>query len=279
MKSPLRYPGGKSKAINVLHDILFKCFKQHEYIISPFCGGCSFEFSLCNVKHMILCDKFKPLIIFWNIVKHQRDELIEALKIELEFEMTKESFNMFRDELKNMLNEYKTSDCETSDLYIAIDFFILNRCSFSGTTLCGGFSKDAAQNRFTLSSINNISKLELSNIEFIEQDFTETLTNIQENYFIFCDPPYYISNPNLYGNNGDLHSNFDHELFHDYITKCKNDYMICYNDCEYIRDLYKDNLILEAKWFHSINKNTNSSEKRSFERSEIIILSKTRLNQ
>ena len=64
----------------------------------------------------------------------------------------------------------------------------------------------------------------------------------------------------LYGNNGDLHENFDHLGFHDCITNCKNDYIICYNDCEFIRNLYKDHVILSENWSYGMNENKKSSE-------------------
>jgi len=46
MISPLRYPGGKSKAIKIIEDIIIDNFdlKNISTIISPFVGGGSFEF-------------------------------------------------------------------------------------------------------------------------------------------------------------------------------------------------------------------------------------------
>lgn len=122
--------------------------------------------------------------------------------------------------------------------------------------------------RFTKSSLSNIIWLNNPNSEdkFIQkyefkcEDFKETLKNPPKNYFIFCDPPYYLHDSKLYGNNGDLHENFDHLGFHDCITNCKNDYIICYNDCEFIRNLYKDHVILSENWSYGMNENKKSSE-------------------
>lgn len=276
MKSPLRYPGGKTRAISKLYAIVNKYYGDPEYLLSPFCGGCSFEFSLPSIKHAILCDKFKPLIIFWNEVKNNMKQLVEILYEELNDGIEKEDFINYRKELVELYtkDEVKSEDSDKSSyndedkLLIAVYFFIINRCSFSGSTLSGGFSEESAKKRFTKSSLANIVWLNDPNSEnkFIQkyefkcEDFKESLKDPPENYFIFCDPPYYLHDSKLYGNNGDLHENFDHLGFHDYITKCKNDYIICYNDCEFIRNLYKDHVILSENWSYGMNANKKSSE-------------------
>ena len=269
MKSPLRYPGGKSRAISKLQAIVDKYYGEPQYLLSPFCGGCSFEFSLSNLKHAILCDKFKPLIIFWNEVKNNIEELIEILYEELKSGIEKEDFVKYR---KELIELYANDNDKNYDYYnnllIAVYFFIINRCSFSGSTLSGGFSKESAKKRFTKNSLANIIWLNnpKSNTKFIQKyefeckDFKETLINPPENYFIFCDPPYYLHDSKLYGNNGDLHESFNHLEFYNHITNCKNDYIICYNDCEFIRELYKDHIILSESWSYGMNENKKSSE-------------------
>jgi hypothetical protein len=55
----------------------------------------------------------------------------------------------------------------------AIQYFILNRCSFSGSTLSGGFSQEASNGRFTPSSIDRIAALDFADIEIHNADFLE----------------------------------------------------------------------------------------------------------
>lgn len=69
----------------------------------------------------------------------------------------------------------------------------------------------------------------------------------------------------LYGNNGDMHENFNNDLLYNLI-KTKNNWLITYNNCEYIKKLYKDYLIIDVIWSYGMNKSKSSSE--------IIILSK-----
>ena len=54
-KSPLRYPGGKTRACKKLDSILEKNFKieKFENLISPFLGGGSFEFFIQNKYNLL----------------------------------------------------------------------------------------------------------------------------------------------------------------------------------------------------------------------------------
>lgn len=93
-------------------------------------------------------------------------------------------------------------------------------------------------------------------------DFTNFISEIPENEFIFLDPPYYLGDKsNLYGVKGDLHSDFDHSMLCEMLKRL-NRWMLCYNDCEYIRGLYGDGniKIITTKWAYGMNKTKKSSE-------------------
>ena len=77
---------------------------------------------------------------------------------------------------------------------------------------------------------------------------------------LFLDPPYYLENKSkLYGNNGDMHENFDHKKLYNSIYNRKN-WIMTYNNCTYIKDLYKDFKIVETNWSYGMNKDKKSSE-------------------
>jgi hypothetical protein len=42
--------------------------------------------------------------------------------------------------------------------------------------------------------------------------------------------------------------------------KCKKNWILCYNNCEFIRELYSNFKIIEVDWKYSMNKNKESSE-------------------
>jgi len=254
--SPLRYPGGKTRACKILDTIIKQYFDltQIDILLSPFFGGGSFELYFQNNynKQIIANDKFKPLYNFWNEVKINKDALCtELYKIN---PISKTDFQ-----------NYRNTILEVSGIIQALQYFVINRCSFSGATLSGGFSEEASSKRFTKSSIDRIKNLNLSNIIFSNLDFLDFLNNnaaiIDANKtLIFLDPPYYLGNKsNLYGNNGDMHENFDHKLLFDVISSKKN-WIITYNNCEYIKNLYKNYIILEVNWSYGMNKDKKSSE-------------------
>lgn len=258
--SPLRYPGGKTRACKIIDKIIIEHFdiSKFDVLVSPFFGGGSFEFYFQNkYKHkLVVNDKFTPLYNFWKQIKMNKNELCDELnKIQI---VSKELFMEYRKTIMD-LNE----DILKQSTY----YFIINRCSFSGSTLSGGFSKEASIKRYTTSSINKIKNLNFTNIDIYNYDFEYFIDNYtNDKTFIFLDPPYYLEKKSkFYGNNGDMHENFNHLLLFTTI-KNKNNWIITYNDCEYIRDLYKDYLILDINWSYGMNKTKSSSE--------IIIISK-----
>jgi len=253
-KSPLRYPGGKTRACAILDNILGEHFDVtlFDAVISPFLGGGSFEFYLQNKYglNIIANDKFTPLYHFWLQVKTNRADLCaELTKLNV---VTKEDFTKYRTTILELDSEI---------LKQATQYFIINRCSFSGATLSGGFSDEASKKRFTPSSIDRINNLDMSHIELSNLDFAEFINNTNNNRAImFLDPPYYLEKKSkLYGNNGDLHEQFDHQLLFDKISTKKN-WIMTYNNCEYIRKLYKDFKIVDASWSYGMNKSKQSSE-------------------
>jgi DNA adenine methylase len=153
----------------------------------------------------------------------------------------------------------KTIMSEPDALNQACIFFIINRCSFSGATLSGGFSEESSRKRFTESSIKRISKLDLSDIIIENKDFVDFIDAYQ-GFFMFLDPPYYLgNNSKLYGKNGDMHENFNHEKLHD-MVKTKKNWIMTYNNCKFIKDLYKDFEIREVSWSYGMNSSKESSE-------------------
>jgi DNA adenine methylase len=252
--SPLRYPGGKSRACKILDVILQENFniKNFKNIISPFFGGGSFEFYLQNKYnlHIIANDKFKPLYNFWNNCKYNNKELCLELYNYIH-KIDKEIFINFR---KKILNE-------TDNFNEAVMYFIINRCSFSGSTLSGGFSLESSKKRFTKSSIEKIKKLNLNSFEIYNFDFEEFTKNYNEtNNLLFLDPPYYLEKKSkLYGNNGDMHENFNHDKLFNCLSTKKN-WIMTYNNCDYIKNLYKNYKIIETSWNYGMNKTKKSSE-------------------
>lgn len=253
-KSPLRYPGGKTRACKKLETIMKEHFDISDFdnLISPFFGGGSFEFHIQNnyQLNIIANDKFTPLYNFWNISKNNKENLCAELTKKIDM-IDKDDFTCLRKQIMEEKNEMNQS----------IMYFIINRCSFSGATLSGGFSLEASKKRFTKSSIERIKKLDLRKFNIYNLDFEDFInTNQDTKNLIFLDPPYYLEKAStLYGNNGDMHDTFDHDKLYKCLST-KQKWFMTYNNCEYIKNLYKDFKIIETSWNYGMNKTKKSSE-------------------
>ena len=246
MKSPLRYPGGKTRAVKILEK-----YVPHgaHTVVSPFFGGGSFEIALARSGlHVKANDLFFPLYTFWSTLQKHPEALEQ--KVREYMPVSKDTFHSLR---------HGISSCE-GPIDIAASYFIINRCSFNGSTFCGGYSQAAASGRLTESSLQTLRDIQLDAFEFSCLDACDFLAKCPEKpgVFVYADPPYYISSY-IYGKDGDLHEAFDHEKFARTIKKRK-DWVLSYNDCEYIRQLYSDCTIHEEKWSYGMNASKASSE-------------------
>ena len=247
--SPLRYPGGKTRAIAILESYMVNYYPSRKVLLSPFFGGGSFELHMKTKGYIIKAnDLFLPLYTFWQTKQNDCDTLIENIRHKMP--VTKDKFRHFRETIMTTLDDQDK----------ASSFFIINRTSFSGATLCGGFSQQASQKRLTESSIQRLKFCDTSDIIFTNLDCNIFLENHPEdmNTVIYADPPYYIDTY-IYGKDGDMHAKFDHQLFAKTMLE-RSDWIISYNDCEFIRDLYKDCQIFQEKWSYGMNASKKSSE-------------------
>ena len=91
-------------------------------------------------------------------------------------------------------------------------------------------------------------------------DFIDLSDLINDKRLIFLDPPYNLEKKSkLYGNNGDMHENFNHQLLFELI-KTKRNWIMSYNNCDYIKSLYKDFIIIDVNWSYGMNHNKKSLE-------------------
>lgn len=231
-KSPLRYPGGKQRAIQQISAL----FPVHadEYR-EPMVGGGSVYFyakSKNFANSYWINDLFSELVAFWTSVKESES----CAKLMVELEQLRSSFGS-AEEIKEYFHSARKE--ETSDAYrMAFLFFFFNRVTFSGTTRAGGFSAAASLSRFTASSIERLRPMPdaLAGTEITELDFQTVIEKPGRDVFIFLDPPYYTATK-LYGKNGDLH-NFGHERLASVLRASSHRFLITYDDCPEIRELY-----------------------------------------
>ena len=150
LKTPLRYPGGKSRAIK------FLCQHFPERISSyrePFVGGGSMAIYVTKNMPWVpvwVNDAHYPLYAFWKTLQQQGSRLaMDLLKVKTA------TYNSIDDQ-KQMFKDAKEF-IKTADEYtVGLCFFILNKCSFSGLSESSSFSKQAYDGNFTLNNIKNL---------------------------------------------------------------------------------------------------------------------------
>ncbi len=245
LKSPLRYPGGKSRAIKILYDFIPEGTKE---LCSPFFGGGSFEiFCAQNGIKVYGYDNFRPLVDFWQWLLKEPTKLADAVK---KFHpITREDFY-----------KLQKKHVESQDSFErAVMFYVLNRASFSGSTLSGGMASggDDDNPRFTLSSIDRIRNFKIKNLKVKFANFTKSIKK-HPDVLLYLDPPYLIEN-SLYGVRGDLHRDFDHDKLCQ-ILKTRKKWILSYNDSTKIREMYSGYTIIEVNWLYGMSKNKISSE-------------------
>ena len=227
LKTPLRYPGGKSRAVPKLLQWLPS--REITEYREPFLGGGSMAIEMTRrLPEEIpiwVNDLYEPLYNFWVQLRDNGDYLHRELMRAKNFHPDEESARKLFLDSKENLNDSKRSQEDR-----AVDFYIINKCSFSGLTESSSFSKAASNSNFSHRGIERlpeyselISRWKITNVSYEELVSDETLT------FIYADPPYDIKDA-LYGHKGDKHRGFDHAKFADTFDSCLCNVMISYNN-------------------------------------------------
>lgn len=227
LKTPLRYPGGKSRALTKL--LKYLPSREITEYREMFLGGGSVALEMTKrlPKDVPIWvnDLYEPLYNFWIVLRDNPDELQRKLQeLKSRFPDQGSAHGLFL-QAKDVINDGTQSNTDR-----AIAFYVLNKCSFSGLTESSSFSKQASDNNFTMRGILKlkdysylIRNWKITNLDYQELAADEQLT------FIYADPPYNIKDV-LYGNKGQMHKGFDHARFADVMDACLCNVMISYND-------------------------------------------------
>jgi len=236
LKTPLRYPGGKSRALTKIFQYIpdLKTFDEYR---EPFLGGGSVALEVAKRYPFLdiwVNDLYNPLYTFWCILRDEPQELYEVIKGYKEDygtpELARELFNLMKDHLNHP---------EAEDFYRAVAFYIINKCSFSGLTESSSFSQQASVSNF---SMNNIEKLPgygeiIKDWKITNLSYEELLTD-DMGVFVYLDPPYDIKD-NLYGNKGSMHKGFDHDKFAADCDRHLCSQLVSYNSSNLVKERFR----------------------------------------
>ena len=238
-KTPLRYPGGKSRAC-IKMDQYFPDLRNYVEFREPFLGGGSVALHVSKkYPHLKITvnDLYEPLVNFWQQLQMFGDELQKKLSDYKSTHPDPESARELFTNSKEILNAK-----EQSSLDRAVAFYIVNKCSFSGLTESSSFSQQASISNFSLRGIEKLSKYSelISNWHINGYSYEYLMeNNMHEGIFMYLDPPYDIKD-NLYGKKGSMHSGFDHDKFAKDCDKYDIPMLISYNSDQLVKDRFKN---------------------------------------
>ena len=237
LKTPLRYPGGKSRAVKKMSQFLPDMKRYKEYR-EPFLGGGSVALYLTKTyPHLEVWvnDLYEPLANFWQQLQDEPDEITSRLRTFKEAYPTPDKAKELFLESKQLVNDERASLVTR-----AVSFYIVNKCSFSGLTESSSFSKQASDSNFSLRGI-----IKLPAYSVLIQNWTitnltyERMVTDDKNIFTYFDPPYEIGS-NLYGKKGGMHKSFDHDAFAQECDLHTGHTMISYNSSQLIKKRFID---------------------------------------
>jgi len=224
--------------------------KEFEEYREPFVGGGSFFIYLRQAYPKLkiwINDLNSELYYFWKYAQIDSEKLAKAVsKIKVERANGQELFSELLNTEVDSLTEFER----------AVRFFVLNRITFSGVVESGGYSQQAFVGRFTETSIERVAKLGtlLQGVRITNLDYREVLSGGGRDVFTFLDPPYFkATKSRLYGKNGILHTEFNHDEFVLALKKCAHSWLITYDDSPEIRENFEFANIYEWELQYGMN--------------------------
>lgn len=238
--SPLRYPGGK----NILYPFVSNLINENKYsnkiYAEPYAGGCGLALKLLfeGVVNEIYLNDFDWCIYsFWISILNHSDEFCKWIK---DVEISIENWQYY----KNILSNHS----DFNQFEIAKATFFLNRCNVSGVIKGGVIGGQNQTGKYKLDARFNktklIEKIQLINskrhvIHFTNLDAIDFLKTIENLNFVFTylDPPYYVKGSELYLN---FYKPEDHFDLRKYLLNSNNDFILSYDNNDFIKNLYSD---------------------------------------
>lgn len=258
--SPLRYPGGKTKMLPIIKSMIEKSNHSRIYV-EPFAGGAGVALGLLFdgcVDGIVINDFDKSIYSIWRAILTESEKLIQLIK------NTPISIDEWRRQKSIYLNENKKYSLE-----LGFAALYLNRTNRSGILKAGpigGFNQNGNylidarfKKKELIRKIEKIAsyrnKIKLYNYEI--STFIKNIIPKYENSVIYFDPPYFKNGKDLYKN---FFTQKDHERLCKQIRSLSNDWIVSYDNEDYIKSLYRDYESKKYKIHHSAANNGTGIE-------------------
>ena len=244
INSFIGYMGGKTTP---RRDILSCVPNDVTELVSPFCGGGSFELlAAASGIRVKAYDKFESLVRLWNML------LKDAYKVAYQVERI---FPVHPDILKQLNSTGDIHKIE-NDLEFASYAWCMGRQSRSGLFMNTTFFRSTQSGKkgkkfkpFIAFDAEEWRNWRSPNLSVELSDWKDTLNN-NRGKFLYVDPPYvntewyygaYSVNKQLKSRTGKRRGQFpysDHKLLRDMLAEWENGWILSYIDCPEVRKLY-----------------------------------------
>ena len=236
LKTPLRYPGGKSRAVPKLFKYFPDMSNVKEYR-EPFLGGGSVAIAITKQYPDIniwVNDLYEPLYNFWVELRDNGEYLHNQLaQLKTRYPDRGSAKGLFLDAKEAVTDENQKNKDR------AVAFYIVNKCSFSGLTESSSFSPQASDSNFSMRGINFLPEYSglITNWKITNLSYEQLLCDDKQT-FIYLDPPYDIRS-NLYGKRGNMHKGFDHDVFASDCDRFISPQLVSYNSSQLVCERFK----------------------------------------
>jgi len=275
-KTPLRYPGGKSRALSKLFQFI-PDLKDYQAFHEPFLGGGSVAIEIGKrYPHLKIWvnDLYEPLYNFWKVLQVDGQELRDIIfQLKMDNPDPSSAKELFLDAKKCLVKPFAPS------LDRAASFYIVNKCSFSGLTESSSFSKQASESNFSINGIDKLQEYSLmiknwtiTNLpygQFLYATMVQTESD-NDKIFTYLDPPYEVKS-NLYGKKGNMHKGFDHDIFPDICNKLSSPMLVSYNSSQLIKDRFDGWTVAEFAHTYTM-RSTGCYNKEQASRKELVLM-------
>jgi len=236
--SPLRYPGGKASLTSVLRGVLEANNFGNRLFVEPFAGGAGASLSLLfqeAVPRIHLNDLDAGIFAFWWSALNRSEQFATMVR------RTPATLSQWR---RHRANFQRKRQCR---LGLGFSTFFLNRCNHSGIIATGGpiggtrqsgmWKVDARYNQAAL--VQRLERIAMfrDRISLSRLDACALIrTKLNQDAFLFIDPPYYHKGQELYLNA--LDQQYHARLANVLQESDSKAWVLTYDDCPEVHQLY-----------------------------------------
>jgi DNA adenine methylase len=242
-KSLFAYPGGKAKLSKPIIETIDE-YQFDEYR-EPFVGGGAIALYYATETHHAcwINDKDIGIPCLWKSIADHHLELIEKVR---RFQPSVEMFYHLKDFFENMISSATVNRTVDEVVEIGFNKLAIQRISHSGFGGKGGPKGGRSQSRNRVDDSWSAERI-IKRIQFIHDcfawrpphvtygDYAEMIEDESADALLYLDPPYFEQGPACYQH---FFQEEDHVRLRQLLRNTKHKWVLSYDDCDRIRELY-----------------------------------------